>query len=78
MGNRRRTARSALVRVLVRVLVAGFGSALLAVSAPGAVPAAVARVDQLAPGARPATAAPGPQPATAAPGPQPATAAPGP
>ena len=78
MGNRRRTARSALVRVLVRVLVAGFGSALLAVSAPGAVPAAVTRVDQLAPGARPATAAPGPRPATAAPGPQPATAAPGP
>jgi len=71
MGNRRRTARSALVRVLVRVLVAGFGSALLAVSAPGAVPAAVARVDQLAPGARPATAAPGPQPATTAPGPGP-------
>jgi murein DD-endopeptidase MepM/ murein hydrolase activator NlpD len=71
MGNRRRTARSALVRVLVRVLVAGFGSALLAVSAPGAVPASVARVDQLAPGARPATAAPGPPPATAAPGPGP-------
>jgi murein DD-endopeptidase MepM/ murein hydrolase activator NlpD len=62
MGNRRRTARSALVRVLVRVLVAGFGSALLAVSTPGAVPASAARVDQLAPGARPATATPGPQP----------------
>ncbi|MCU1651969.1 MAG: hypothetical protein JWQ60_3118, partial [Pseudonocardia sp.] len=54
MGNRRRTARSVLVgvlvRALVRVLVAGFGAALLAVSAPGAPPAAAARVDQLAAG----------------------------
>jgi murein DD-endopeptidase MepM/ murein hydrolase activator NlpD len=66
MGNRRRTARSVLVgvlvRVLVRVLVAGFGAALLAVSAPGAPPAAAARVDQLAAGARLATAASGPGP----------------
>jgi murein DD-endopeptidase MepM/ murein hydrolase activator NlpD len=75
MGNRRRTARSALlsvlVRVLVRVLIAGFGSAPLAVSASGAQPAAMARVDQLAPGARVDQLAPGARPATAAPGPGP-------
>jgi murein DD-endopeptidase MepM/ murein hydrolase activator NlpD len=55
MGNWRRTARSALVRALV----AGLGSALLAVSAPGVPPAEVARVHQLASGARPDQLAPG-------------------
>jgi murein DD-endopeptidase MepM/ murein hydrolase activator NlpD len=73
MGNRRRGARSVLVEVRVRVLVAGFGSVLLAVSAQGAPAAAAghpaaaaaspaaaaAWIDQLAPGARLATAAPG-------------------